>query len=229
MKKLRNLDSYRCSKCKDTYWIAEGNNFKRCRCFELREAGLLFKNSGITDENYTFSNFEEWNEQARIMKNTAVKYYQVFSKIKDGKQNSIAFLGQSGSGKSHLTIALGLNILRTKKIAVIYLSYRDAITRIKQNVLNEEFYKKQLGKYCDAKLLIIDDMLKGKITEADKNFMFELVNYRYIKRLPMIISSEYTIQDIINFDEAIGGRIYEMCKNFLVEIDKNIKNNYRLK
>ena len=49
------------------------------------------------------------------MKETATNYYKSFSNIKDSRQNSIGFFGQVGSGKSHLTIALGLNILRQKK------------------------------------------------------------------------------------------------------------------
>ena len=46
-------------------------------------------------------------------------------KIKDNKQNSIAFLGQVGGGKTHLSVAIGLNILKNKKISVVYFNYRD--------------------------------------------------------------------------------------------------------
>ena len=72
-------------------------------------------------------------------------------------------------------------------------------------------------------------MLKGKTTESDKNIMFEIINYRYINHLPIIVSSEYDINALLNFDEAIGSRIYEMCKDYLVEIEKDLKNNYRLR
>lgn len=174
--KSNNLDSFKCPKCKDTYWIVGGNNFTRCECFELEEAEKLFGNSGIKDENYTFSNFEEWNEIAKEMKTAATNYYKNFTSIKDSRQNSIGFFGQVGSGKSHLTIALGLNILRQKKLSVVYFSYRDTITELKQNMLDEVFYKKQLYKYQTSKVLLIDDLLKGKTTESDKNIMFEIIN-----------------------------------------------------
>ncbi len=163
------------------------------------------------------------------MKNAAVQYYQSFSKIMTERQNSLAFLGQVGSGKTHLTVALGLNILKTKKLPVVYFSYRDTITNIKQNMTDEEYYRKQIDKFQNAKVLLIDDMLKGKTTESDKNIMFEIINYRYINRLPIIVSSEYGIEDLLNFDEAIGSRIYEMCKDYLIEIDKTIDNNFRLR
>ena len=53
--------------------------------------------------------------------------------------------------------------------------------------------------------------------------MFEIINYRYINKLPIIVSSEYSIDELLNFDEAIGSRIYEMCKDYLVEIEKRFK------
>jgi len=227
---VKTLDLYKCLKCKDTYWIIdEKNNYKRCDCLELHEAESKFKKSGIKDENYTFSNFEEWNETANQMKKVALDYYKKFSEIKDSRQNSIAFLGQVGGGKTHLTVALGLNILKAKKITVVYLSYREVITELKQNMLDEEFYKKQLNKYQTAKVLLIDDLLKGKTTDSDKNILFEIINFRYINHLPIIVSSEFDVNALLNFDEAIGSRIYEMCKDYIFEVKKDIKNNYRLR
>lgn len=225
---MKNSDSYKCPKCKDTYWIVDGNNFKRCECFELEEAEKMFYKSGIKDDSYTFSNFQEWNDGSKIMKKVATDYFKDFMQIRSKRQNSIAFLGQVGGGKTHLSIALGLNILKSKKISVVYLSYRDVLTELKQNMLDETFYKNKISKYQNAKVLLIDDMLKGRVTDADKNIIFEIINYRYINYLPLVISSEYSMNDLLNFDEAIGSRIYEMCKNYLVEITKDTKNNYRL-
>ena len=47
---------------------------------------------------------------------------------------------------------------------------------------------------------------------------------RYLNYLPIIISTEYAIDILLSFDEAIGSRIYEMCKEYIVQIPKNIKN-----
>lgn len=189
----------------------------------------MFYKSGIKDDSYTFSNFNEWNDISKMMKKVATEYFKNFMQIKNSRQNSIAFVGQVGCGKTHLTAALGLNILKSKRISVVYLSYRDVITELKQNMTDEEFYKKQISKYQNAKVLLIDDLLKGKTTDSDKNIMFEIINYRYINHLPIIVSSEYDINALLNFDEAIGSRIYEMCKNYIVEIPKDISNNFRLK
>ena len=70
-------------------------------------------------------------------------------------------------------------------------------------------------------------LLNGKVTEADINIMFEIINHRYLNGKPLIISSELFQEDLLKFDEAIGSRIIEMCKGRIVEI-RGIENNYRL-
>lgn len=68
----------------------------------------------------------------------------------------------------------------------------------------------------------------GKTTESDINIMFEIINYRYLKNKPIIISSELIQSKLLDFDEAVGSRIIEMCKGRTAEAI-GIENNYRLK
>ena len=116
-----------------------------------------------------------------------------------------------------------------QKIKVVYMPYRDVITKIKQNMLDDDYYKKTINKYQKCDMLLIDDLFKGKVNESDINIMFEIVNYRYLNYKPMIVSSEYTVDMLLAFDEGIGSRIYEMSKSYTVEISKDISNNYRLR
>ena len=84
-------------------------------------------------------------------------------------------------------------------------------------------------KYQVCEVLLIDDLFKGRLNESDVNIMFEIINYRYLNFLPIIVSSEFTIEKMLEFDEGIGSRIYEMSKDYVVEIKNDIRNNYRLK
>ncbi|AWI07810.1 ATP-binding protein [Clostridium drakei] len=200
-----------------------------CKCREMDKLKRMWSFSGIeTQKNkLTFKNYNAYNEVTEEAKNTAIKYFRSFKQIRNTRKNSIAFLGQVGSGKSHLSIAIGLNLL-SKGIPVIYMSYREQILKLKQNILDEEYYEACTRKFKTAQVLIIDDLYKGKLTESDINITFEIINYRYMKNLPIIISSEFTIEKLLSFDESIGSRILEMCKNFTVEI-RGKENNYRLK
>lgn len=165
--------------------------------------------------------------ETETAKDTAIQYYRDFNDVKHTRRNSISFLGQVGSGKTHLSTVLAVNFIH-KNISVIYMPYREIITKIKQNMLDEEYYTKMLSKYQTAEVLLIDDLFKGKITESDINIIFEIINYRYLNCLPMIISSEFTADKLLDFDEAVGSRIIEMCKDYTVEI-RGKENNYRLR
>jgi DNA replication protein DnaC len=227
--------SVKCDKCCDTGWILISQDNRQplalsCECRKAEKLKSEWKYSGINVEQtkLTFSNFEIWNEASRMIKETAVAYYTDFDSIRKDRRNSILFCGQVGSGKTHCSIALALNFLK-QKIKVVYMPYRDVITRIKQNMIDQEYYKKMLSKYQLCEVLLIDDLFKGKINESDINIMFEIINYRYLNCLPMIVSSEFSIDRLLAFDEGVGSRIYEMSKDYVVEIEKSIRNNYRLK
>jgi DNA replication protein DnaC len=227
--------SYSCESCRDTGWILVPQEYSApaavdCKCREVQKVKDQWISYGLNPEKskQTFNNFTEWNDTAKKSKNAAMSYYRNFQSIRESRKNSILFCGQVGSGKTHLSVALALNFIK-KNIKVVYMPYRDVITGIKQNMLDYEYYKRLLWKYQSCEVLLMDDLFKGKINESDINIVFEILNYRYLNYLPIIVSSELTVEGLLSFDEAIGSRIYEMCKDYLVEIDKSVENNYRLR
>ncbi len=227
--------SYKCDKCCDTGWILIPQEHMQplavaCECRKIEKLKNEWKYSGINVEQskLTFSSFEVWNNASQRMKDTAAAYCTDFDEIKDNRRNSILLCGQVGSGKTHCSIAVALNFLK-QRIKVLYMPYRDVITKIKQNMIDEEYYTRTISKYQLCEVLLIDDLFKGKINETDTNIMFEIINYRYLNFLPIIVSSEFSIDRLLTFDEGVASRIYEMSKDYVVEVEKDIRNNYRLK
>lgn len=233
---MPNDDSkYQCKKCKDTEFVfykdANGYEYaKECECRTLKIANRLLEKSGISEEfqSKTFSNFEDRGiEQVKEAKQKAIEYYQNFSKNENERNNSIVFMGQVGSGKTHLGMALANNLIKTKNVAVLYMEYRQTATKLKQLITDDYNYNMELNKFKKARVLFIDDMLKGKVTDADINLLYEIVNYRYLNKLPLIVSTEKTREELIEFDEAIASRIIEMSKKNIIEL-KGKELNYRL-
>ena len=228
-KKCLEIKEYECDKCRDLTFIIKDNIATPCECRALKEAKVILENSGISEEfrKKTFNNFDySFDLQTVDAFYKASEYVKKFREIKSDRKNSIIFMGQVGSGKTHLSMAIA-NKLMDKNISVIYMPFRDIITQIKQNVMNEEYYTKSMNKYKKAKVLLIDDLFKGNVTKSDINIMFEIINYRYFNNLPMIISSEKGFNELIEIDEAVGSRIIEMSKNYLVTL-KGKKLNYRI-
>ena len=204
--------------------------FVKCECQNVNKVKGQWKESGIKVDmcKYTFSNYKVWNDFSRKAKDSASSYYVKFDVIRYSRHNSIIFCGQVGSGKTHLAVALSLNLLESG-LNVVYLPYRDVVTSIKQNMLDGDYYANVINKYQVCDVLLIDDLFKGKINESDINIMFEIINYRYYNCLPIIVSTEFSVDKLLSVDEGVGSRIYEMCKRYVVEIPKKMENNYRLR
>jgi len=227
---MAETNNYKCYKCKDLEFIIENNVARDCECRELRIYEKILDNSGVSTafKNKTFGNYDVKGKAKTITdsKQAAMDYVKNFNQISNERNHSIALLGQVGAGKTHLAIAIANNLMK-KLVAVLYMPYRDTITQLKQFITNEESYQREINKYKTAKVLLIDDLYKGKITDSDHNIMFEIINYRYLKGLPVIISSEKTALQFLDYDEATGSRIIEMCKGRLIEF-KGTELNHRL-
>lgn len=225
---------YECPKCRDRGWVEvvdeEGRFYmKHCECWGVREARRLMERSGISQEFRTkgFDNFDiRGNPQLANAKNKALAYCQTFSEIEHTRNNSIMFYGQVGAGKTHLGTAI-CGALMGRNIAVIYMAYRNTVTKIKQRLTDESDYDREISRYAQARVLYIDDLLKGRITESDVNIMYEIVNYRYMNNLPIIISTEKSLDELLEFDEAIGSRMIEMCRGNIIQLQGK-ELNYRL-
>lgn len=225
---------YECLKCKDTGFLYKTNEngyevAYRCSCYAIRKAQDILQHSGISAEfqKKTFDNFNtKGNFQLSNAKIKAMQYVENFGKTEHNRYNSILFSGQVGAGKTHLGTAI-CGELMNHGVAVIYMAYRNAVTKIKQNVIDEENYNHELNQYTSAQVLYIDDLLKGRLTETDVNIMYEIVNYRYMNHMPIIISTEKAPNELLAFDEAIGSRLIEMCRGNIIQMHgKDL--NYRL-
>ena len=231
-------DGYNCPICKNKGYIiklAEKNGTTYqvatdCKCVEIRNNILRMKRSGLKDiiKDYTFDKFETPEAWQKAIKKAAMDY----AKNPDGW----FFLGgQSGAGKTHLCTAICREFLLAGK-SVRYMLWRDDIVKIKGAVTESAEYSKLIDEFKRVDVLYIDDLFKTgkadnsfqKPTSADINVAFEIINYRYNNpSLLTIISSELTEDELIDIDEATGGRIYERAKAFT--IGKSRDRNYRIK
>lgn len=195
----------------------------RCECYKREQTLKLWASAGLTTDlkSRTFETYKPYNADTAKAKGIAAIF------AKDFKSESIAFIGQPGSGKTHLGMAIMLNFLE-KGIQTVYFAYREEITRLKQNIMDQEIYQRQMSRYKNCRVLFIDDLFKGKVTDSDIKIMFEIINHRYINGKPVIVSSELTIDMLLDVDEATGSRIFEMCRDHLVEM-RGKENNYRMR
>lgn len=227
----------KCSLCNGYGWVLflndEGIEYAReCSCQDAVKAKKRLETSGISKEfqNKGFKNFDDRGmEILKAAKAMSVDYCKRFIEIRSTSHNSILFMGQVGSGKTHLSMAICNTLLNRYGQGVIYMPYREEILDMKQKmVADPTAYKDKVKLFKECPVLMIDDLLKGKNTEADVNILFEIINYRYINCLPMVVSTEKTQEQLLDFDEGTMSRIIERSMGHLIEIIGR-EYNYRIK
>lgn len=229
------IEDNKCPKCNGTgHLIITDENgyeyYRECECQEVVKAKARLKASGISEEflKKGFKNFDDRGLEAlKKAKNIGLSYCKDFPDIRNTKRNSVLYMGQVGSGKTHLSMAICNAIMEHYKTGVLYMAYREEMVRIKQTVNDEINYNNAINRFKQCPVLMIDDLLKGKSTEADVNILFEIINYRYVNNMPMIISTEKTQNELLDFDEGTMSRIIEMSRGHSVEIIGR-EYNYRL-
>lgn len=231
-------DGYKCDICHNKGLIMRAYEYSgtwttttaRCKCMDVRATIRNMNRSGLKSiiRDYTFGKFVATEPWQQTLKEAAEAYAR--------EPEGWFFIGgQSGAGKTHLCTAICREFLLAGK-AVKYMLWRDEIVKLKEKV-NAPEYEEAVGQYKNAEVLYVDDLFKtGKAPDgtkqkpsgADVNIAFEILNYRYNNpQLLTVISSESTIDDILDIDEATGGRIFERAKAFSLKPDRS--KNYRLK
>lgn len=192
-----------------------------CECMAKRRSLNLLRLSGLEDlvRDCTFKTFQTPDNFTQKAKEAALEY------VKTGAGKWFYISGRPGCGKTHLCTAICRRFLG-QNIPVRYMLWREDGPKLKAMVNGEqEKYASLMDELSNVPVLYIDDFLKGKVSEADLNLAFALINARYNRRnTRTIISSERSIAEIRKLDEATGTRIYQRAEGYVLNAPNDAKN-----
>ena len=235
-KTVGDLTGYDCSKCmnRGRYAIPKeggGMSIVECDCMKIRRCVQKMESSGLREviRDWTFEVYKDAEHWQTAIKQGAMDY----AEKPDGW---LLFCGQSGSGKTHLCTAVCRHLLLAGE-EVRYMPWRQDIRELKGMANEPAIQAEALKKYQEAPILFIDDLFKafrnadGSCipTKADVGIAHDIIDYRYRKRLTTIISTEFYPAELVDIDEATGGRIVEMAQGHTYCIEKKPGRNYRLR
>lgn len=234
-----NLPDYNCPDCKNKgliYKAIETDVFgtkhwevvsSQCSCIKIRNEIARIKQSGISRliKDKTFKNYRTTDDWQHNIKTKCCQYA-------NNPGGWLYIGGQSGCGKTHLCTAIIGQLLKNGKEAK-YMLWQDDITTLKQTVNDYEAHSNLMDSFKKVDVLYIDDFFKTRnkerVSSADVNTTFKIINYRYNEKLCTIISSELSIYEISEIDEALGSRIIELCGTNVMYIRPDKFKNYRYK
>lgn len=160
---------------------------------ELTEKEIVFKNERASKIQVIVSAFPfekelsdfDFDYQPSIHKKEI--YDLATLRFLENKEN-ILFYGNSGVGKSHLAVALGI-IAAKKRYMTYFISCHDLIMQLNK-AHSENRLEIKLKHYAKYKLLIIDEIGYLPIDKQGANLLFQLIAKRYEKNSTIITTNQ---------------------------------------
>jgi DNA replication protein DnaC len=137
-------------------------------------------------------------------------------------QGFIVFTGEYGCGKTHLAAAIA-NEIAQRGESVSFVVVPDLLDHLRATFApgSAISYDQRFEETRTAPILVLDDLGTESATPWAREKMFQIIDYRYVAKLPTII----TIHREAQIDPRIKTRIFDLARGSVTEI---IAPSYRL-
>lgn len=201
---------YDCPACADQGYVGE----RMCSCLRRALITKQLESSGVGQliSNQSFDNFslEMYSEDIRPHMACLFEDLREYAGEFDQNSQNIIFVGGTGLGKTHLSTAIAKAVIE-KGYYVIY----ETASNIFADFENDRFRDRYNGeepvanKYMECDLLIIDDLGTEVVTNFTVSCLYNLINTRLNKKLPIILSTNLNSQEIRKlYNDRITSRIF---------------------
>ena len=110
-----------------------------------------------------------------------------------------------------------------------YLLWSEIIHKLESTRFDDDRREEYIDDIAKNDVIYIDDFLKCFDKAKHLFLAFEFVNKMIVMKKTLIISSEMFCNEIADIDEALGGRIAEQSKGYIIQIARDSGRNYRFK
>lgn len=119
-----------------------------------------------------------------------------------------------GTWKTRTATALCNELIERYWTQVMFLNFWEAANRVKKTFWKENEEDSTLFEEMkDVDLLVIDDIWIEKPTDWMNEQLFLIINYRYEKQKPVVLTSNQSLEDLWNLHKKqVISRLKEMCK-----------------
>ena len=222
--------AYECKECCDSGYIMG----KICNCVKEKYAVYALEASGLGGlaKKQSFESFrvdlydEDFLQTAEKNLVACQNYAKDF--VTENAAN-LLFTGTTGLGKTHLSTAIAKEVIK-KGYYVVYATAQSMISdfsSLRYGMGGEENEDSPTAKYFDCDLLIIDDLGTELSTQFSVSVIYNIINTRLNRSLPMIISTNLTSHELRKiYSDRITSRLFG---NFDLYVFKGKDNRMKLR
>ena len=174
----------------------------------LLDAGAQEINTSSYEENQ-FVNYETVHDAQKIVKGKVWDFVKDFARIK--RKGGLIFLGNTGTGKTHLFVAMLKALILQGYYDVRYVNAERIVIDHKKCFERKDLTEEQVrDRYITPHLLVIDEFgfnsLRG--SQEERRIFFNLIHARHLAKKPTCLGSNLTEEQIEGFlGEAFWSRL----------------------
>ena len=192
-----------CRLCGDSFFV----NGKYCDCVVAAATEIALKELYATAgaQNYGFDNFdvsyypENFRGGMQKLFDFCKDYADSFTK----NIKNLLFMGKTGLGKTHLPVAIAKEVVK-KGYGVKYYCAQNLFTVCEKEHFSYNGQTPLSDEMLNCDLLIMDDLGTEFMTSFSKSTLYNILDTRYNKGLPTIISTNFDVDQI---EEKYGERL----------------------
>lgn len=154
----------------------------------------------------TFDTFQPRGQQG-LGEKQATSLEMAFNQAQHFARNLNGWLllqGGYGCGKTHLAAAIA-NYAVGMGVPTLFLTVPDLLDMLRFSYDSEDTtFEQRFNEIRNASLLVLDDFGTQNATGWAQEKLFQIINYRYINKLPLVVTTNLSIDDI---DARIRSRV----------------------
>ncbi|HOV88043.1 MAG TPA: ATP-binding protein [Syntrophobacteraceae bacterium] len=161
----------------------------------------LIRAQGLDDGLYAQMSLESWKRHDSSSEEAAKKLEAYLRNVGHGARNWLFLYGDYGLGKTHLAVSALRYLCLNRQWEPLFIKWSEYCGRIQQS-WNDPAADSEYDlwrKPANVPLLVLDDIDKRASSEWALGKLYDLIDHRYVRRLPTILTANRGIEALAGF------------------------------